>query len=232
MGAGGFDETGKDDHGSCRDRPPGRCPRCMWGLIEVTTSTAGTGAAVAKSRTSSAGDGKTSAAPRAESGAPEERAAREGSGSSSQPRGAEAFVRPGTDNSIPTYGSEASPPTRAEATTALETYLQARSKGDWATACAQLGAIPKRQLDAIAHAGGVRRSTCRSIYPKLTTPERADPLSGAIAALRVKGNRAFALFYGSNGHQYMIPMIREAGSWKVNQVAPLGYPIGAPTGGG
>lgn len=137
------------------------------------------------------------------------------------------FVVPGADNSIPNYGSEASPSTNAEATSILKAYLEARQRGDWAEACVHLGTTPRRQLRVVAEASGAQGASCQSIYPRLTTPERADPLGGAIAALRVKGDRAFALFYGAGRHQYMIPMIVEGGSWKVNQVAPLSYPIGA-----
>ena len=43
------------------------------------------------------------------------------------------------------------------------------------------------------------------------TAERANPLSGGLAALRVKGDKAFALFYGPHNQQYMMPMVSEGG---------------------
>jgi hypothetical protein len=127
---------------------------------------------------------------------------------------------------------EAPPATIAAASSVLRSYLRAREVGDWATVCAQLGATPKRQLSVVAGASGASELGCRSSYERLTTSERADPLAGAVAAFRVKGSRAFALFYGPGRHQFMIPMISEGGSWKVNQVAPLSYPIGVSPGSG
>jgi hypothetical protein len=50
-----------------------------------------------------------------------------------------------------------------------------------------------------------------------------------LAALRVKGDKAFALFYGPHAQQYMMPMVREGGAWKVTQLAPMAYPpAGSP----
>ncbi len=34
------------------------------------------------------------------------------------------------------------------------------------------------------------------------------------------------LFYGPKRQQYMMPMVSEGGAWKVNQIAPLPYPVG------
>jgi hypothetical protein len=57
---------------------------------------------------------------------------------------------------------------------------------------------------------------------------RANPLSGGLAAFRVKSPHAFALFYGPHNQQYMMPMASESGEWKVNQLDPIPWPIGAP----
>ena len=52
---------------------------------------------------------------------------------------------------------------------------------------------------------------------RIPAKDRANPLIGGLASLRVKGDKAFALFYGPHRQQYMVPMVREAGSWKANQ---------------
>jgi len=49
-----------------------------------------------------------------------------------------------------------------------------------------------------------------------------------VAALRVKGKGAFALFHGPNASKYVMPMVNEGGAWKMSQLAPVAYPLGAP----
>jgi hypothetical protein len=44
-------------------------------------------------------------------------------------------------------------------------------------------------------------------------------------ALRVKGKSAFVLFDGPKASKYVMPMLSEAGAWKVSQLAPLAYPL-------
>jgi hypothetical protein len=145
---------------------------------------------------------------------------------------AAAFLVPTGDNSIPTYGAEANTGQIAAATAALRAYLEARAAGDWGTACAHTAATLQKQLALLVGAQGAA-SACASTYEKLASrapaSARADLLSGALAALRVDGETAFALFYGPQHHQYMMPLASEGGAWKVSQIAPIPWPVGAPT---
>jgi hypothetical protein len=142
------------------------------------------------------------------------------------------FLVPTGDNSIPTYGSEASGSQRSEATTALHSYLQARAGGDWGTACSHMAATVQKQLALLASASKGKAKGCAAAYAALSArvpvAARANPLSGGLASLRIKGDKAFALFYGPHNQKYMMPMAREGGAWKVNQLDPIPYPIGAP----
>ena len=143
------------------------------------------------------------------------------------------FVVRRGDNSVPTYGSQASSAQRAAATAALGAYLQARAGGDWSTACSQLAKTVQKQIQLLAGAQG-KGGGCATAYAKLSAQvpaaQRADPLRGNLAAFRVKGDKAFALFYGPGRQQYMVPMAREAGAWKVTQLAPIPYPVGSAVG--
>ena len=142
------------------------------------------------------------------------------------------FLVPEGDNSIPTYGSEASSSQQDEAAAALATYLVAREKGDWADACAGMGSAVHKQLEVLGSAAGAKTRGCAATYAALAVrapaSERADPFSGRLAAFRVKAQNAFALFFGPGNQQYMMPMVSEDGEWKVNQIAPVSYPPGAP----
>jgi hypothetical protein len=135
------------------------------------------------------------------------------------------------DNSIPTYGSEASGSESAAAEASLSGYLAARAAGDWASACTLMLASVAKQLALLAGEAGGSKPSCVDAYAKLSehvpASERADPLTHGLTALRVESPHAFALFYGPHHQQYMMPMTSEGGAWKVTQIAPLPYPIGA-----
>lgn len=79
--------------------------------------------------------------------------------------------------------------------------------------------------------GGEKSEGCAAAYAKLASrvpaSARANPLTGSLAALRVKDTKAFALFYGPKHQQYMMPMVSEGGAWKVNQLEPIPWPIGS-----
>jgi hypothetical protein len=193
-----------------------------------TASTAAPSAASTAPTTPPAGanpTGKAAAKPAGETGGKTLRP--------SPPSGpAAAFHTPHGDNSIPNYGAEAPASQRAGATAALRRYLAARAAGDWSAACSYLGSQTQKQLQVLTGASGKLKG-CAGTYAMLSahtpTAERANPLSGALAVLRVKGDKAFALFDGPHNQKYMMPMVREGGAWKVNQIAPIPYPIGAPT---
>lgn len=153
-----------------------------------------------------------------------------------QAGGARAFVEPRGDNSIPTYGVESSSSERAATETALRRYLTARARGDWATACLAVASSLEQQLEAFSRSAKGCPTALRVLSAGAPASSRADVLRGHVVSLRVKGSNAFALFYGLDHHQYVMPMFRERGGWKVTQVAPVAYPLGTqtvqPEGGG
>lgn len=179
----------------------------------------------APSTTTASGKGKAPTAPKGSSPS-------SGSGSGSS-AGAKSFVKPHGDNSIPTFGSEAAGSERSRAEAALRAYLAARAKGNWAAACSGLAASVRKQVQAFAGAAKGKAGGCPPLYKALSasTPAsaRANPLSGAIVALRIKGQSGFALFYGPHSQQYVMPMVNEGGAWKVGELAPIAYPLGSET---
>lgn len=141
------------------------------------------------------------------------------------------FVEPEADNSVPTFGSEASAAERGEAEVALRAYLRARAKGDWTAACTYLAASTRQGFEKLAASSSkAKASGCAPILATLSKgADRSDPLTAALLSLRVEGDNAFALFYGPHHQQYIVPMVREGGSWRLTQTAPIAYPPGAPT---
>lgn len=155
---------------------------------------------------------------------PETKVEREAAGN------AAALVMPGTDNSVPTFGAEASSVERGEAEHNLRAYLTARAAKQWFRACGLLASSVRRGFAKLAASKG--GASCAKLLPVLAPfkpGEPANPLRGSLLAFRVRGANAFALFYGPPRHQaYMVPMNREAGAWRPTQAAPIAYPPGTP----
>jgi hypothetical protein len=146
-----------------------------------------------------------------------------GGGSASDSIVAEAsseFLQPGNpNNKLVEFGSEASPSVRSEASVVLTKNLEAREAADFATQCATLD---QERLEQVSHNKGSRaRTACPKELRRLaeplpeSKPIRANQLSGPIAALRLKGNQAYALFHGRDTDDYAMPMDKEDGEWKV-----------------
>jgi hypothetical protein len=135
------------------------------------------------------------------------------------------FVAPESDNSVPTFGTEARGAERAEAEASLKRYLRARENEDWAGACRGLAKPTRQGFEKLGRsaAGG-----CASTLAALSKgADLSDPLTGSLLSLRIHGENAFALFYGPGHQQYFMPLLREAGAWKPTQVAAIAYPPGA-----
>lgn len=141
------------------------------------------------------------------------------------------FVQPESDNSVPTFGSEAAAAERARAEASLQRYLAARARRDWAGACRDLAAPTRQGYEKLAASSAKAAAPgCAQVLAALSRgADLSDPLSGGLVSLRVHGASAFALFYGPHHQQYMVPMNREAGEWRPTQAAPIAYPLGAST---
>ncbi len=187
-----------------------------------STSTATTPATTATATTPTATTKPAETAPR-----PPTTSTSPSSGSGS----AAGFRAPSGDNSIPDYGSEAPPSERERAATALAAFLRARANGEWATACTYLAAATRTQFERLLGGAKARAGGCARILAELSKGSAAHAetltLTAGVAALRIKGTSAFALFHGPKGSKYVMPMRNEGGAWKMSQFAPLPYPLGS-----
>lgn len=146
----------------------------------------------------------------------------EGSGSGAT--GSAGFIVPGGDNSVQRFGSEAPAEEREAASGVLESYLHARSAENWGAACAALSARTAEPLEELAASSPkAKGTTCAAALAALagSRPAPTDNLAGPIGALRVEGDRGFALFHGSDGNDYVVPMQREGSIWKVATLEPV-----------
>jgi hypothetical protein len=142
---------------------------------------------------------------------------------------AREFMSPGGANKYAEFGDEAGAAEREAASQVLEENLKARAAGDWAKQCASLTPEGIKKVEKEA-ASLVVKSGCVTRLKALAEPVvqsaaiRADTMTGPIAALRVQGSTAFALYHGAHGKDYAMPMKRIGGTWKVNALLTTEIP--------
>jgi hypothetical protein len=121
-----------------------------------------------------------------------------------------------------TFGDVASATERDAANAVIVMSLRARQAGDFQTQCATLSASA---IEAVPDAKNRKR--CPLALKRFAEPlsatksTRKDTLRGSISVLRVKGDRGYALYHGTDGKDYAVPLEREADGWKVSSVLTL-----------
>ncbi len=132
------------------------------------------------------------------------------------------FAGSGPNGKLAKAGKEASAEEREAASEVLEENLQARAAGDWESQCGSLAAGLIKGLEKTAAKGGSEKS-CAAILEAAAkkAPEATleDTMTEPIAALRVNGSRAFAFYHGAGGKDYVVPLQKEGGGWKVAAIA-------------
>jgi hypothetical protein len=131
----------------------------------------------------------------------------------------------GGDNSIQTYGAEASGAQRAHARAVVEAYLDARAAGSWAQACAYLVPRMRASMQAAARSSQGKVSGCGGVMEAIAanTPQ-ADLQSAAQIeplSLRVKGPQGFLIFRDGEGTPANMPLNLLGGRWKVTSLIPI-----------
>jgi hypothetical protein len=137
-------------------------------------------------------------------------------GSKSEPSA--EFTGQGPNSGVAKFGKEAAPAEREAASNILEESLQARADGEWEAQCSTLAAPIIKGVEKTGSALGAGDGCPAALEAQAKpAPEsvRANPMTGPIDVLRVGGNRGFALFHGTKGKDYVIPLLREGGEWKV-----------------
>jgi hypothetical protein len=135
------------------------------------------------------------------------------------------FVKKGGKNEIPTFGTEASAAEREAVSEVVEKSLTARAAGDWAGQCATLSSNAIKTIKETVpprEAGSCAEALKLEAQPVVQTRSiRANTMTEPIAALRVKGNKAYALYHGAKGQNYAMPVEKEGGAWKVSALVTV-----------
>jgi len=134
-------------------------------------------------------------------------------------------VSNGGDNSIQTWGLEASAAQREEVTATLQAFYDARAEADWATACSYLAGDQRAEFAGFVR-GRSGNAACAEAMRALAqgVPERAFDREARIdyvLSLRVGRGNAFLIYTRPGEPQvYANAFVDEDGSWKVVSVGP------------
>jgi hypothetical protein len=146
------------------------------------------------------------------------------------------FLVPHGDNVVQTFGREGTAEERAEATALVAGWLRARAARDWKKDCSYfsrgyVGVITK---DAHGVTGGRVKSCPEALayFKQAASGDYVDTLRGStVASLRVgKGSAGegesaylgYAQYHGNDGRDWIVPLERENGEWKIAHSRPFG----------
>jgi hypothetical protein len=146
------------------------------------------------------------------------------------------FLVPGGDNVVQTFGEEASTRERQRAFRVIAAWMKARAAQNWKKDCSYFSRAYKHGLvatDAVQVTNG-KVTTCPAAlayFGHLASGSYKNNLTGPIDSLRVGENLesvegrqvigAYAQYHGNDGRDWVIPMEREGGEWKIAKAAPI-----------
>jgi hypothetical protein len=132
------------------------------------------------------------------------------------------FLKPGGKNTIPKFGQEASSEEREAAGSVVDESFKARAAADFATQCQTLSPRAIKEIPGAKDLQGCPKALKELAEPLSQSKKiRADSLSGSIAAMRVKGDRGYALYHGNDGKNYAVALGKEDGTWKVASILTI-----------
>jgi hypothetical protein len=136
---------------------------------------------------------------------------------------------PRGDRSIQEYGSKAATGDAAAIAAVVKDYYAALAAADRSRACSLLAPrIAKTILSMLQRAPQLKGKGCEGVIAViLRTPTgRAKAAFDhvEVTGVRVKGDRAFALLRTGEMPHGEIPMVREAGTWKIGALVGSGLP--------
>jgi hypothetical protein len=137
------------------------------------------------------------------------------------------FLVAGGDNVVQTFGREATPKEREDASKAIATWMRARAAGQWAKECEYMDRtiVASTEGQAFYVSKGKAKGCAASVGTfgaKETAKERAFNMTGTVDSLRLGEGHGYAQYHGSDGEDWVVPVTREGGEWKVASLEPKG----------
>ncbi len=138
----------------------------------------------------------------------------------------EFLVREG-DNAIQIFGREGSKAEREQVSKVIQGWLKARAAQDWAKDCSYFSRKYIHMLvaeDAV-HASKGKAKNCPqalAFFGHLASGSYKNTLTGPVDSLRVGEGHAYAQYHGNDGHDWVVPVEKEGGEWRITVSTPLG----------
>lgn len=128
-----------------------------------------------------------------------------------------------TNSPLLDFGEESSDAELNEAAEAVRGFFLARSRDDWAAACAQLSQAMLAKIEHLAISStDLTDKSCPSFlgtFTSLSDQERHDSTVVNAGSLRQQGDHAFLIYYGADEVVYAMPLSREGGAWKLSSLS-------------
>ncbi|MGB7686441.1 MAG: hypothetical protein WBL45_11750 [Solirubrobacterales bacterium] len=137
---------------------------------------------------------------------------------SSDPGPSVEFLGTGVNGRLAAQGKEADPIEREAVSDVIEASQESREVGNFMAQCFHLDEHATKEVEKRASGLGVAKDCLKILEEqakRLPAAARASTLTGPINALRVKGDRGYAFYHGTRGKDYVIPVRKEKGEWKL-----------------
>lgn len=136
------------------------------------------------------------------------------------------FLVEGEDNAVQTFGHEATEAEREGASRVIEAWMRAREDEDWAKGCEYLS---KHTQDYLAKSGTLisqkKVTSCPKGWAVVAeqdfSPSYVNNMDGPIDSLRMGEGHGYAQYHGNDGKDWIVPVMREDGVWKVTKADPI-----------
>jgi hypothetical protein len=135
------------------------------------------------------------------------------------------FVIAGGDNTIQYFGREGSSAEREEASRVVEAFMRARAAKNWKAYCYWMSRSYKGPfvLDGRRTSKGKAKNCVQTLifFGQLASGNYVNTMTGPIDSLRVNGEEGYAQYHGRKSVDWIIPLHKENGEWKVAVSAPI-----------
>ncbi|MGN6587352.1 MAG: triose-phosphate isomerase [Solirubrobacterales bacterium] len=136
------------------------------------------------------------------------------------------FIVPGGDNIVQTFGREATPAEREKVSKSVQAWLHARAARNWAKDCRYLvGSSVKSAESAASYMAQHKVSGCAAALGVMAVKgqkvSRKYNMAGGVVSLRLGEGHGYAQYHGNDGKDWIVPVTREAGEWKIAAFDPL-----------
>lgn len=145
------------------------------------------------------------------------------------------FLVPGGDNVVQTFGEEATRDERERAFRVIALWMKARAAQDWKRDCsyfsrAYIHSLVGTDATRVTHGKVKTCPAALAYFGHLASGSYKNNLTGEIDSLRVGeaegvgGGQimfAYAQYHGNDGKDWVIPLEKEGGEWKIAKASPI-----------